>query len=65
MGIKECKIRWKDDGDEWIVWIYTDDPILHPVDDDEIFFYCKDEEELEDLMREDNGQNFVVVEILN
>lgn len=52
-------IRWKDDGKEEDV-IISLNGMFNEKHDDEIFFYCDNEEELEELKKYDNGQDFFI-----
>lgn len=63
-NIINCKIRWKDDNTTQCVNIKTSTDYVEGSDEDnEIFFYCNGMEELKSLMKEDNGEDFVVVKI--
>lgn len=65
-NIFSCNIRWKDDNTTQCVNIKTSTDYVEGSDEDnEIFFYCDGKEELNRLMQEDNGEDFVVTEILD
>ena len=52
-------IQWKDDGKEEEV-IISLNGTFNEKHDDEIFFYCNNEEELEKLKEYDNGEDFFI-----
>lgn len=65
-NIVACTIRWKDNNETECVNIKTStDHVEGSDEDNEIFFYCNSKEELNHLMQEDNGEGFVVTEILD
>lgn len=65
-NIFSCNIRWKDDNTTQCVNIKTSTDYVEGSDEDnEIFFYCNSKEELNHLMQEDNGEDFVVTEIID
>lgn len=53
-------IEWKDDDSEEEVIIAVGCPYIEKYDE-QIFFYCENEEEFENLKHYDNGEDFVVV----
>ncbi len=55
----ECEIRWKDTGEAETVNIamYDDDGIS----DDDVFYYCTSVNDFRALLKDDNGEDFVVV----
>lgn len=55
-------IRWKDCGEEQAVTISWGDGESDP-HDDEVFFHCGEWNELSDLFSEDNGEDFVCINI--
>jgi hypothetical protein len=57
--VVECEIRWKDTGSPETVNIamHGDDGIS----DDDIFFYCDGLNDFRALLKEDNGEDFVVI----
>lgn len=57
--VVECEIRWKDTGASETVNIamYDDDGIS----DDDVFFYCDSLNDFRALLKEDNGEDFVVI----
>lgn len=57
--VVECEIRWKDTGTSETVNIamYDDDGIS----DDDVFFYCDSLNDFRALLKEDNGEDFVVI----
>lgn len=52
-------IQWKDDGREEEA-IISLNGMFNEKHDDEIFFYCENEEELEKLKEYDNGEDFFI-----
>lgn len=58
-------IEWKDTKDvEEVVISLTTDRVEGSEEDNRTFFYCNGLEELEQLTRENNGEDFVVVSYL-
>lgn len=53
-------IRWKDDGREEEA-IISMNGMFNEKHDDEILFYCENEEEFEKLKEYENGEDFVVI----
>lgn len=53
-------IRWKDDDSEEETIIAIGQPFIEKYDE-QILFYCDNEEEFENLKHYENGQDFVVV----
>lgn len=59
----QAHIRWKDDGSEGDVTIKLScDYIEGSKEDDLIFFFCNGEHEVKQLMKENNGEDFVVLD---
>lgn len=58
-----CEVRFNDDitTEENIIALY---PYDNKKSDERIFFYCNDIDELMELTKENNGEDFMVVEIL-
>lgn len=56
-------IKWKDNSKiELVTFCVNDEESSYTAElEDEIFFYLKAEEEIKTFMREDNGQDFVVL----
>ena len=58
-----CSIRWKDEPFTNLHKVYIS--FSHDdVDDEKVFFYCNGEHGLKKLMRYDNGEEFVVMAVL-
>lgn len=57
--VVECEIQYKDDGEPETVNIamYGDDG----ESDDDIFFYCDSVNDFRALLKDDNGEDFVVI----
>lgn len=57
-----ARIKWKDSGQEENVIIsLTLGYVENSKKDNEVFFYCDGEKELKNLMKKDNGEDFVVL----
>jgi hypothetical protein len=58
--VVECEIQYKDDDEHETVNIamHGDDG---ESDDDDIFFYCDSVNDFRALLKEDNGEDFVVI----
>ena len=61
MNYALANVRFKESGweEEMVIKLSLDHT---PKEDREIFFYCHGIEELKNLMREDNGEDFVVLD---
>lgn len=62
-----CEVRFNEDitTEEDIIAIYPYNPANEDEKlDEHIFFYCSDIDELLELTKEDNGENFVVMNVL-
>lgn len=60
----DCMIRFKEDGEICRAMFKLNCEVIDE-EDYVIFFYCSSISQLEYLMREENGEDFVVIDIFN
>lgn len=58
-----CSIKWKDSGEIEDGCIFKLSLDLDEQDEDRIFYYCEDSIDLERLTKENNGEDFTVIDI--
>lgn len=58
----QCNIKFKDTEEEFTS-IVKDSCDIVEAEDDNIFFYCNGKHEIEALMSEDNGEDFIIIEM--
>lgn len=58
-------IRWKDEPGQTHERTIKVGKYSNVFEDNGIFFYVESEEKLQDLMKEDNGEDFVITQILD
>jgi len=60
MSYYNCEIKFKDE-DETFVSLIKDNLLIDESTDEQIFYYCNGVHEIELLMKEDNGEDFILL----